>query len=151
MELAHPDTSPYATGRRRIAAVALLCVPAAAGALWLVSRSAPDPSHTSATAVAITGDVVVSGGATFSTAASPSHPIRSAPLLVRGLTGSGRRLVRHFAAGRDGRFALVLPPGTYTFTAVLYQGAIPLSQEPHATVRIRPGGHPHIRITQIVL
>ncbi len=72
-------------------------------------------------------------------------------MLVRGVTDSGRRIVRRFAAGRDGRFALVLPPGTYTFTAVLYQAAIPLSHEPHATARVRPGRHPHIHITQIVV
>ena len=152
MQLAHPDSSPYATGRRRIAAAACAGVlAAAAGALWLTSRSVPAPSGASATAVAITGDVVVSGGATVVRSAAPTHPIRSAPMLVRGVTGSGRRVVRRFTAGRDGRFTLVRPPGTYTFTAVVYQGAIPLSQEPHQTARVRPGQHPHIHIEEVVV
>lgn len=72
-------------------------------------------------------------------------------MLVRGVTGSGRRVVRRFTAGRDGRFTLVRPPGAYTFTAVVYQGAIPLSQEPHQTARVRPGQHPHIHIEEVVV
>jgi hypothetical protein len=152
VELAHPETSPYARGRRRIAAAVIVCLlAAAAGALWLTSRSVPAPSRASATAVAITGDVAFSGGATFSTSASQAQPIRSAPMLVRGVTDSGRRIVRRFSAGRDGRFALVLAPGTYTFTAVLYQGAIPLSHEPHTRARVRRGQHPPIHITETVI
>jgi hypothetical protein len=152
VELAHPDSSPYATGRRRIAAAACAGVlAAAAGALWLTLRWVPAQSGASATAVAITGDVVVSGGAAVVSSAAPTDPIRSAPMLVRGVTASGRHLVRRFSADHDGRFVLVLPPGTYTFTAVLYQGAIPLSQEPHQTARVRPGQHAHIHITEVVV
>jgi hypothetical protein len=152
VELAHPDLSAHAAGRRRIVAASLVVVLAAAGgATWLGSRSSSTTPAGATTAVPVTGRVVTTGGVTSITGTSPVEPIRSAPMQVRGYTGSGRRIVRRFAAGRDGRFALVLPPGTYTFTAVIYQGAIPLSQEPHETARVRPGQHPRVHITQTVL
>lgn len=72
-------------------------------------------------------------------------------MLVTGITTSGTRVVRRFTADRHGHFKLTLPPGRYTFTAVIYQGAIPLAQEPHATVRIGPGQQPRIRIVEPVI
>lgn len=104
------------------------------------------------TAVAIvTGDVLVEGGLPQAPGGSDIHPIRSAPMLVAGFTPSGRRVARRFTADREGHFDLKLLPGRYTVTAVLYQGSIPLAQEPHATVHVWAGQQPEIQIVQHAL
>jgi hypothetical protein len=99
----------------------------------------------------VTGEVVVEGGAELLNSAGGRHPIRSAPVLVVGITTSGKRVVRRFAADRQGRFGLTLPPGRYTFTAVLYQGSIPLAQEPHATIRVPSRNQRRVEIVEQVV
>jgi hypothetical protein len=99
----------------------------------------------------VTGDVVVEGGPLMLNSAGDIHPIRSAPVLVRGITTSGTRVLRRFAADRQGRFGVTLPPGRYTFTAVLYQGSIPLAQEPHATIRVPSRNQRRVEIVEQVV
>jgi hypothetical protein len=138
-------------GRARAVLAAALVLVLAGGLAWLGLRSpAPAPHASRTDAVPITGVVVTEGGTEVPKGGSDIHPIRSAPLLVAGVTATGKRLVRRFSADRHGRFAVRLPPGRYTFTAVIYQGSIPLGREPHATVRIRAGAHPRIRILEHV-
>jgi hypothetical protein len=121
------------------------------GLAWLGWRSTVPTSHlVGANVVPITGEVVVVGGPAVSNSAAGIHPIRSAPILVRGSTTSGKRVLRRFAADRQGRFGLTLPPGRYTFTAVLYQGSIPLAQEPHAAIHVRLGNQPRVEIVEQV-
>jgi hypothetical protein len=92
-----------------------------------------------AAALAVAGVVETQGGPAVPNPGSDFHPIRSAQVLVSGVTLSGRRVHRRMSADRRGRFSLRLVPGSYRFTAVLYLGSIPLSQEPHANVRGRTG------------
>ena len=69
-------------------------------------------------------------------ASSPSGPV---PVLVRGVTVSGRRLQRRLRADRQGRFRLNLPPGTYTFTAILDQASTSIADQPNTTIAVRVG------------
>jgi hypothetical protein len=143
----------YGTGGgrwARTAVAATIALALAGGVAWFGWRSTVPTSRVAGLAVVpITGAVVTEGGTQIQGAGS--RPIRSAPMLVAGVTTSGRRIVRRFTADRQGHFQLKLPPGRYTFTAVIYQGAIPLAQEPHATAHIRPGQQPHIRIVESVV
>jgi hypothetical protein len=143
-------------GWKRKALAATIVVALAGGIAWFGWRSSVPASHLAggANVVAITGDVLVEGGPVTEVGENrlDLHTMRSVPVLVTGTTGSGRRVVRRFSADRQGHFNLRLPPGRYTFTAVLYQGGIPLTQEPHATVHIRPGQQqPRIRIVEPVI
>jgi hypothetical protein len=104
---------------------------------WHHSSSGPAKSAR-AGLIPITGVVETRGGATVvNPGGLDLHPIRSAQVLVSGITLSGRRVRRLMSADHHGRFTLSLVPGNYRFTAVLYQGAIPLAQEPHASVHVR--------------
>jgi hypothetical protein len=123
--------------RRTSVALVVTLLAGLAGFAWIGWRStAPTTQLVGANVGRVTGEVVVEGGAAVSNPASDIQPIRSAPVLVRGITTSGKRVLRRFPADRQGRFGVTLPPGRYTFTAVLYQGSIPLAQEPHATIRV---------------
>jgi hypothetical protein len=138
-------------GRRTLAVLAVALLVGLAGFAWLGWRSTVPTFHPAAgNLVPVTGQVMVEGGPAVPSSASDIHPITSAPVLVIGVTTTGKRVLRRFAADRQGRFGLTLPPGRYTFTAVLYQGSIPLAQEPHATVRIRPGRQPRVEIVEQV-
>ena len=64
--------------------------------------------------------MVVTVGGPLLPGQSDIHPVPSVPLLVTGMTAGGVHLVRHLATGIHGRFALKLPPGTYTVTADIY-------------------------------
>jgi hypothetical protein len=136
-----------------------LAVTLMVGLVWLGWRSTvPTPHLVGANVVPITGnvvveggpEVVVEGGSGVPSSAADVHPIRSASVLVRGITTSGKRVLRRFAADRQGRFGLTLPPGRYTFTAVLYQGSIPLAQEPHSTFHVRRGRQSRVEIVEQV-
>jgi hypothetical protein len=105
---------------------------------WHHSSTGPGTSARTGL-VPIAGLVETQGGATVVNPGPDLHPIRSAQVLVSGVTLSGRRVHRRMSADRRGRFTLRLLPGNYRFTAVLYQGAIPLSQEPHASIHVRRG------------
>jgi hypothetical protein len=122
----------------RIGAAVLAVAAAVAFIAWHHSSDGP-ATATRATVVPVTGLVETQGGPALANPGPDLHPIRSARVLVSGVTLSGRRVHRRMSADRRGRFTLSLLPGTYRFTAVLYQGAIPLSQEPHTSVRIRVG------------
>ena len=132
------------------AAVVTIVLAVGGGLAWFGWNStkpgAPRVASPAASAI-VTGDVAVEGGAT-QLSGSDIQPIRSAPMLVTGFTTPGRRVARRFTADRRGHFTLKLPPGRYTVTAVLYQGSIPLGQEPHTTVHVRAGQQPHIQILQ---
>ena len=58
--------------------------------------------------------------------------------------------MRHLATGIHGRFALKLPPGTYTVTADIYTPN-PTGFEPHAKVTVIRGQPVHVRITEQVI
>ncbi len=140
---------------KRKALAATIVVALAGGVAWFGWRSTVPASRVAggANLVAITGEALVEGGPLNVVGSNrlDLHAMRSVPVLVTGITGQGQRVVRRFSADRQGRFTLTLPPGRYTFTAVLYQGGIPLTQEPHTTVHIRPGQQPRIRIVEPVL
>jgi hypothetical protein len=147
-----PRIAWFGSGGRRwtgAVVVATIVLALGGGLAWFAwhSTQRTTPHVAGSTAIALTGDVAVEGGAPESSG-SDINPIRSAPMLVTGITNSGRRVTRRFTADRHGHFKLVLPPGRYTVTAVLYQGAIPLAREPHATVRVRAGQQPNIHILQ---
>jgi hypothetical protein len=97
---------------------------------------------TRAAEVPIAGAVLVSEGGGIPSATSDSgvHPIRSpVPVLVRGVTVSGRRLQPRIRADRHGRFRLNLPPGSYTFTAILGRASTSVADQPNTAVRVRVG------------
>jgi hypothetical protein len=118
-------------------AAAVVVIAAIAGLIsWHHSPRSPAKSAR-AGLIPIAGVVETRGGATVvNPGGLDVHPIRSAQVLVSGITLSGRRVRRLMSADHRGRFTLGLLPGNYRFTAVLYQGAIPLSQEPHASVHV---------------
>jgi hypothetical protein len=120
--------------------VALLAVAAGIALIgWHHSSGGPATARR-ATLIPVAGVVEMQGGATVVNSGGPDlHPIRSAQVLVSGVTLSGRRLHRQMSADRRGRFTLRLLPGDYRFTAVLFQGAVPFSQEPHTIVHVRRG------------
>jgi hypothetical protein len=128
--------------RMRMARIGVPLLAVAAGIAligWHHSSGGPATARRT-TVIPVDGVVETQGGATVVNPGGPDlHPIRSAQVLVSGVNLSGRRLHRRMSADRRGRFTLRLPPGNYRFTAVLYQGAIPLSQEPHTSVHVPRG------------
>jgi hypothetical protein len=94
-----------------------------------------------AAVVPIAGAVfmVNAGGIPSATAGPGGRPISSVPVLVRGATVSGRRLQRRLRANRHGRFRLNLPPGTYTFTAILDRASTSIAEQPNTTIAVRMG------------
>jgi hypothetical protein len=125
---------------RMARALAVLLVAAAVIGVvgWHQSSGSPaKPGR--AGVVPIAGAVFMDDGGGIPPATSDSgrRPIRSVPVLVRGVTVSGRRLQRRLRADRHGRFRLNLPPGSYTFTAVLDQGSTSIADQPNTTVRVR--------------
>jgi hypothetical protein len=126
----------------RIARIGAALLAVAAGIAligWHHSSGGGPAPATPVTLVPVDGVVETQGGPPLANPGPDLHPIRSAQVLVSGIAVSGRRVHRRMIADRRGRFSLSLLPGSYRFTAVLYQGAIPLSQEPHTSVRIRVG------------
>jgi hypothetical protein len=136
-------------GRRARGAAALaLAVALAGGAAWFGSQlTTPAPHVASARGVPVRGHVFSEGGPPVLGGGPDIHPIMSAPILVTGFTTSGMRLVRRLAADRHGRFELALPPGRYTFAAAIYEGSI---KDLHATVRVRAGHQPRVRLRDYV-
>jgi hypothetical protein len=63
---------------------------------------------------------------------SDIHPFGPVPVLVTGVTLSGRRLRLRLIANRHGHFRLTLAPGNYTFTGEA-------ADKPSTTVRVRVG------------
>jgi hypothetical protein len=124
--------------RTRILAAGIAIAALIAAIGWHHSSNGPAKSAR-AGPVPVAGIVETQGGPPLANPGPDLHPIRSARVLVSGVTLSGRRVHRRMSADRRGRFSLSLLPGNYRFTAVLYQGAIPLSQEPHTSVHVRRG------------
>ena len=79
------------------------------------------------------------GGIPSATSGSGRRPIASVPVLVRGVTVSGRPLQRRLRADRHGRFRLNLPPGTYTFTAILDRASPSIANQPNTIIAVRVG------------
>jgi hypothetical protein len=121
---------------------AVLAAAAVIGVVGWHHWSANTPKATRAAEVPIAGAVLVSegGGIPSATSGSGVRPIVSpVPVLVRGVTVSGRRLQRRLRADRHGRFRLNLPPGSYTFTAILDRASTSVADQPNTTVRVRVG------------
>jgi hypothetical protein len=125
--------------------VAMLMVAGMAAFAWWHWQAAPTGSAPSAVSAPVSGVVVTLGWLKQPGA----HPIPSVRLLVTGSTTSDTRLTRHLTADGQGHFALRLPPGNYTMTALLSQ-ALPTRFEPHTWFIVRRGQPQHIRIVQPV-
>jgi hypothetical protein len=133
-------------GSRRWA-VATLVVALVAVVVW---AERPQPNATpsaDATMAAVSGRVVIEGGppplpGSSKRVLADSH----ADVVVTGTTASGARVVRHFTADAQGRFALRLPPGTYRIAALTYSG-LPLARQPQQRVTITPGHPVRVSIT----
>jgi hypothetical protein len=109
--------------------------------VWQHSSGSPAKPG-GAAVVPIAGSVVMEdagGGIPSATSDSGRRPIRLARVLVRGVTVSGRRLQRRLRADRNGRFRLNLPPGTYTFAAILDQESKSIADQPNTTLAVRVG------------
>jgi hypothetical protein len=123
-------------------ATAVVVVGAIVGLIaWHHSSSGP-ANPAGAVVVRIAGAVVMDeggGGIPSATSGAARRPIRSAPVLVRGVTVSGGLLQRRLQADHHGRFRLNLPPGTYTFTAILDRASTSIADQPNTTVAVRVG------------
>ncbi|HEY8858473.1 MAG TPA: hypothetical protein VIM27_03400 [Gaiellales bacterium] len=108
--------------------------------VWHDSSGSPAKPGRAAV-VPIAGAVLMDAGSGIPSATSDSSldPIRSAPVLVRGVTVSGRRLQRRLRADRHGRFRLNLPPGSYMFIAILDQESKSIADQPSTTLAVRVG------------
>jgi hypothetical protein len=127
---------------RYLRCVAAVVVIAAIAGLVARHHSSSGPAKPGGAAVVpIAGAVFMDAGGGIPSATSDSgrSPIGSAPVLVRGVTVSGRRLQRRLRADRHGRFRLNLPPGTYTFTAILDPASTSIADQPNTTVAVRVG------------
>ena len=95
----------------------------------------------------LSGVVLIEGGPLQLNGQTPGiRRLPSARLVVTGRTTSGARLARHLTADTDGRFALEVPAGTYTVTALIVQNS-PMAQQPSQKVKVRDGRAVHVRIT----
>jgi hypothetical protein len=121
--------------RRVVIAIVVLSSGVVAYA-WSASR----PSHS------VAGVVVTEGGPPPSTpGASDVRPDANATVIVIGASANGRHIRRTETTDRHGRFALRLPPGTYTVSGVEFS-QLPLSRQPHAIVTVEPGKPVRIRL-----
>jgi hypothetical protein len=116
---------------RTVAVVLVLA--AAIGFLgWRHSSGSPAKPRRAAV-VPIAGAVFMEqGGGIPSGDGSGIHSFGPVPVLVTGVTVSGRRLRLRVIANRDGHFKLTLAPGNYTFTGEA-------ADKPSTTVRVRVG------------
>lgn len=123
--------------------VAVVSVLAAAISLIAWHHSSGSPAKSARAAVVpIAGAVFMEnagGGIPSATSGTGRRPITSVPVLVRGVTVSGRGLQRRLRADRHGRFRLNLPPGTYTFTAILDRASPSIANQPNTIVAVRVG------------
>jgi hypothetical protein len=122
-------------------AAAVVVIAAIAGLIsWHHSSSGPAKPG-GAAVLAIAGAVFMDAGGGIPSATSEAgrSPIGSAPVLVRGVTVAGRALQRRLRSDRHGRFRLNLPPGTYTFTAILDRASASIADRPNTTVAVRVG------------
>lgn len=96
---------------------------------------------------AVSGAVFIEGGpVTLSGQVAGARPQPSARLVVNGTTSAGTRIARHLTADTRGRFALRLPAGIYTVTALIVHYAL-LDEQPSKQITVQPGHPLHVRIT----
>lgn len=133
--------------RRRlgiVVAVVALALLAAVG--WSAWRHSAGRPPVVAAPTAVSGVVEIEGGPPPPPGQSDVHPI-SSPLVVTGETAAGARLVRHLSADSHGRFAVKLPPGIYTVTALIFGSTTrSLASQPHAKVTVKRGHPVRVRI-----
>jgi hypothetical protein len=136
-------------GRPRRALGAIACIAVVVGVVLLTPssrrQSAPVPGA-AATPFAVSGVVVTEGGPP-PPGQSDVHPDSHQSLTISGTTDHGAHMTRFATTDARGRFALRLPPGTFTITARAFGGSIPADGQPPARVVIRPGHPLHVRIT----
>jgi hypothetical protein len=96
---------------------------------------------------AVSGVVVTEGGPPPPPGQSDVRPDSHQSLTISGTTDHGAHMTRFATTDARGRFALRLPPGTFTITARAFGGSIPADGQPHARVVIQPGHSLHVRIT----
>jgi hypothetical protein len=103
-------------------------------------------------ATAVSGNVVISGGPPpppGSDQTNDTHPDSHAGIVVSGTTAAGAHAYRLLFANARGHFALALPPGVYTITAVVPGGGS-LAGMPHHRITVTPGRPAHVRLTLTV-
>jgi hypothetical protein len=150
----HTAPTPAAFGRlsdrrRRVAAVVLVAAVLAAAFGWAEWRHGAGTALPAGQAgpTSVSGAVFIEGGpVTVSGQVAGARPQPSARLVVNGATTAGARIVRHLTADARGRFALRLPAGLYTVTALIVHNA-PLDQQPSQQITVRAGHPVHVRIT----
>ena len=141
---ASPFRRPTRLALAAIAAVLLVC--GAALYAWSMDSHSQSAQPPAALAYAVTGIAVTEGGPpTFPAGGSDIRPDEHATIVIVGVSTTGTRIRRIELADRHGRFALRLPAGSYTVSAVEF-GQLPLRRQPHATVRVIPGKPVHIRL-----
>ena len=142
-------------GRRFVLALVLAVITLATALVAFEQRHASAPSLVSIKpAPSVTGTVVIEGGPAVLAGQSDFHPVRSARLVIVGVTAAGARITRHVRADVAGHFSLALPPGVYTVTAVIFGAPSdrrPLSSQPHTNVVVRRGHPVSIRLTGHVI
>ncbi len=131
--------------RHLTAAVVVAALVALATLGWSEWHGSSKPTATAThqgTPTAVSGVVLIEGGpppppgSTAHGAQGDAH----ARIVVTGTTSLGAHLLRRFTADAHGRFALKLPPGTYSVAAVVDTTA-PLASQPHQQITVA-GGHP---------
>jgi hypothetical protein len=135
-------------GRRSVVALLLVVATTAVALIAWEQRQQSQPSAVAPKpAPSVTGSVVIEGGPPVLQGQSDIHPVRSARLVIVGVTMAGARITRHVRADGSGHFALSLPPGVYTITARIFGPANkPLNMQPHERVVVRRGQPVHVRI-----
>jgi hypothetical protein len=150
------DALLSAANKRSVAVAALVIVIVAVLAIfgWSEWRHTTGTPAVSTAPAAVSGVVVYEGGPPPPPGSNQSdiHPVPSAPLVVKGTTAAGIRLLRHLSTDSHGRFTLNLPPGVYTVTAVIFGPASrSLATQPHAKVIVRRGHPVRIQIKGYVI
>jgi hypothetical protein len=131
--------------RRVVIAIVVLSSGVVAYA-WSASRPSHSAQPPPRLAYSVAGVVVTEGGPPPSTpGASDVRPDANATVIVIGASANGRHIRRTETTDRHGRFALRLPPGTYTVSGVEFS-QLPLSRQPHAIVTVEPGKPVRIRL-----